>query len=429
MIGIVHKTHPLYLLIEVAVLAVVAFAACFFLSMNKATTETSTIITNVDNFSNAWVFTLPQGHYGVFSVKQIAKMTYKTTQDLDTWPFTVDVFGYFGAESTEDRFIKLNTKARETELYQEIPFFNQNFKNKQDPIFSDVFVARNPLVQSVGVEFQYCVKVDPSLVLGFASLVFLIFLPKNYYIDALIALYFLSFCPFTKQFAALFYAFFASFFIFIIFRQTQKHSISPTKMTDYFIPAGIALAALNALCSVIQFGFDAPFQLSQSPFTILVGMCIVQVVGLVAFSQFNVPIIFSFLGGLCVYLPFVLQIFLPIYYPQIEAVAISDVAAGVMSLIGIYCTIVSESLLERDDIVSEDVMGVIARETSSSSGDFVTIERDDSLKIGKVRRINTVSLVLSAIPPVIGVVAVFIANLAPVQPASFEIRPQNWKTA
>ena len=51
-------------------------------------------------------------------------MTYKTTQDLDTWPFTVDVNGYFGEESTEDRYVKLNTKARETELYKEITFLN-----------------------------------------------------------------------------------------------------------------------------------------------------------------------------------------------------------------------------------------------------------------------------------------------------------------
>ena len=371
MIGIVNKTHPLYLLIEVTALSIVTFAACFFLSMRKSITQTSTPITSVDNFSNAWVFSLPSGLYNAFSVKQTAQVTYSSTKDLDTWPFTVDVDSYFGTESNNDRYVKLNTEPRVTETYQEHVFFEQDFQSKIDPIFSDVFVARNPLVSNMGVLFEYCVPIDPSLIISIASLCLIIFIPKNYYINVLIVLFFLAFSPFTKSYSALLYSIFTSYIIFITYRQTQKHSISPSKLTDLFIPCGIALAVLNVICSFFQFGFQHTFKLSESPFTILVGMCIVQVVGLVAFSQGNIPIILSFCGCFLVYIPYVLQIFLAVYLPPIQAVSIANTAAQTLGFLSLIPIIISESLLERDDVVSEDVMGVIAREnTSSSSGDI-----------------------------------------------------------
>ena len=418
MIPLVQKTHQLYLIIEVSALTVVSLAACIFLSVHSVSTEGNLEVTNLDNFSTKWVFTLPKGFYPAVYIKQTADIKYSSTNEIETWPFNAQINSEFKDDTFEDTFAKMKVEVNGN-IGKPIVFFDKDFASKSDPVFTDRFVTRNPLIEKIKITLKYAVPID-TRILGFFGFVFLAFIPKAIFTDILVVLYALAFLPQTAEYSGAIFALFCGFYVVVMFRHTEKHTISTSKFNNLLNPVAWTTFALFGIYAMIRIGFT-PFQISQAPFVILGGMCIVQITGLIAFSQLNIPIMFDFVGSLCVYLPYVLQIFLPIYFQKIEAAAITRTATSVLGLMGVMCSILSEGMLERDDVVSEDVMGVIARETSSSSGEMVTIERDDSLKIGKVRRINPISLTIVALPCIFGIIAIFIAQLTALSPAEFSL--------
>ena len=110
---------------------------------------------------------------------------------------------------------------------------------------------------------------------------------------------------------------------------------------------------------------------------------------------------------------------MPIYTSLYHAQATSDVISIVWGLHAIMCFVISESLLERDDVVSEDVMGVINIE--SSSGNLVEIEKDEDLKLGKIRSFKISSFIVVALPSIVGLASIFYAQTIPGPTPSFNI--------
>lgn len=415
MIVIIQKTHNFYLLIEIIILALVSLVFCFSLSVNYATTEGEITITNLDNFSSKWVFTLPEKEYTAVSIKQTADIIYNSMEDIESWPFNAQITTTFSDEVIEDTFDKIRVEVND-KIGKPIKFFEKDFIAKKNPVISVMFINRNPLIEKIKVTFQYFVPCDANI-LGYLCLALIVVLPKPRAIT-LIILYFAAFSPITAGAAGLFYALFCGYYVVVMLKHVKSHSISTSRLNKHLNVIGHIVFALFTVYSVFSTGFSS-FKISQSPFVILSGMCIVQIVGLISFSQFNIPIVFDFIGGLCVYIPYVLNVFLPIYYSRIEASSITTISAYVLGMLALMCSILSESSLERDDVVSEDVMGVISKE-ASSSGEIVVMERDESLRIGKVRRINIVSLIIVALPFIFGVVALAFAKFKQLEPATFE---------
>jgi hypothetical protein len=379
-------------------------------------------ITNLDNFSAKWEFKLPEEIYPVLFIKQTADIVYSSVTDIESWPFNANIITEFKDEAIDDTYTKMRIEVNDN-IGKPIVFYKKDFIAKENPVISDRFVTRSPLIEQIKVTFKYEVPISTGI-LGFCGLVFIAILPKAIYTDIIIVLYTLAFSPVTASVSSFFYAIFTGFYVVVMYRHVEKHTVSNSNLNKFLNPTGWVSFALFAIYAFFTLGFT-PFQISSSPCVILVGMCLIQVVGLIAFTQINIPIMFDFIGGLCVYLPYVLQVFLPIYISNSQAVSVSTTGASVLGLLGVMCSILSEGLLERDDIVSEDVMGVIARETSSSSGGMVTIERDDSLKIGKVRRVNPVSLTIVALPCIFGVGSIIISQLQTIDPATFQIIKDN----
>jgi hypothetical protein len=417
MISIVRKTHQYYLIIEIAVLAILSLALCFIFSIEYATTKNDMNITDLENFSLRWVFTLPKKKYTELYIKQTAIITFSSTKDVETWPFTAQIKSRFSDEVIEDTFSKsyLNIKDKNN---TPLVFFDKDFFSKENPVIESKFTTRNPLISKISVIFQYFVP-NRANILGYLALTLIVVNPKAVLTDVLILLYFVAFSPVTADFAGFSYAVFCGFYVIVMFYHAKMHSVPKSKLTDYLHIFGYVLFVLFITYTIYSTGFS-PFQISRAPIVILSGMCTVQIIGLISVSRFNIPIMFDFVGGLCVYIPYVLQVFLPIYYPKVYASSITTLSSSVLGILSVMCSILSESYIYHSDVISEDVMGVIAKE-ASSSGELVPVEREESLWIGKVRKVNPISIIVVALPFFFSFIILFTQQITTIQPATLQI--------
>lgn len=421
MIGIIPKTHPIYLLTIMSGLTAVLVLVCISMPNATSVLQGTVPITNIDNFTNIYTFNTPRAYFQAVMVEQSLVVEYKSVQDIETWPFSIRTNIRSLDEQTSEKYVpeKINVNGL---VSQPIYFQKTEFFNVTNLTIDNIVITRNPNIVKLIFNFAYSVPISiPQGFLAYAALPLLVFCVKSPLLIGLVLLYFLSFSTFTVNQSALFYRFFCGYAIFITFRHTTKHSTKASLLCDVLTPAGLVICVIYSLISLIQLGFHCPFTISSSPIDILCGISIVQIIGLVASNQGNLPIFFDFVGAINTIIPYILQILLPVYISAIRACASSYISASILALHGLMCIIISESLLERDDTVSEGVIGVIAREASSSSGQVVEIERGDGLKISKIRDINIFSIMLCFAPSIFSVILLFLAQFSSIPNAEFLI--------
>ncbi|EAX94843.1 hypothetical protein TVAG_049120 [Trichomonas vaginalis G3] len=391
---------------------------------NFSTTTTNSIpITHIDNFSNTYSFYIPRGYMPAVAVEESLVVQYSSIDDVDTWPFWIRNNMRSEGEHATEKYVPPKFKIT-NKLSEPIYFNRAEYYNVTNVTIDHIVITRNPNIVKLIFTFTYSLPISiPQAILAYASLPFLAFCIKSPLLIPLVLLYFASFSSFTTNQSALFYRLYSAYLIFITFRHTSKHSTIANALCDVLRPAGICICALYSIVSILKLGFQCPFAISTSPVDILCGLSIVQIIGLVAANQSNLPIFLDFIGAISTMIPYVLQLLLPVYISGIRACAASYLSASILSLNGLMAIIMSETLIERDDTVSENVIGVITRETSSSSGDLVAIERDDGLKIMKIRGFNALTLIVALAPTAVSILLLFFAQFGGFPPAEFLVSP------
>ena len=419
MLSILQKTHPLYLLYETAAIAVALFVVCLILPSTQNFIETSTVIQNVDNLSNIFSYDLPQKTYQALRIKISAQLGFSSLSDATTYPFSIRTTFESRDSRDVDKYTpdKLNFTGTDTTIMN---YYNQEFIGETNPSIKSIFITRNPKVNNVKTYFTYETETGiPSTICSYLSLVLLLLIFKSPLLICAVVLYFLAFSPLFQSMSGLFYRLYYMVIIYITFKHTTRHSSQASVLADTLSSMGLATLVIGSSIAFFECHLNTPFDIPHSPMNLFVGLIAAQLVGLIATSQQNIPIFFDLISSITTLLPYFALVVLPIYISQFRSISSTMVMAPVLALHGLMSLIISESLLERDDVVSEVVMGAINRE--SSSGELVEIEKDDSLRIGKIRKIDPASLLLAGAAGLVGFLSIIIAQFMPMPPPTFRI--------
>jgi hypothetical protein len=418
---ILKKTHQYYLFIECLVLSVVLLAAAVAFPTTDTSFETKTEITKVDNLSNLFTFELPEKNYGALNINLSAVIQYKKIDDVSNWALSFRTTLRGEEKQDVQKFLPEDIQYNGNQT-EEIVFFNKHFVNVTTPVIKVSIVARNPSIKGIIMKLVFSsTKNFPVIICAYSAFYYLFFSLKQLKMIIFILLYFVSFAPYTELFHPFLRLQFGAFASYFILSHTAKHSTQVNKLSRALGNLSIVVSVLIAITSAVLCTTKGQESALSSPFALLVGICVIQLPILIASNQANaLPIYFDIIGGICTIAPYFMRYYLPIYLSDFHSAASSEIISVILPLHAIMCFIISDSCLERGQVVSEDLMGVINIE-STSSDYHVEYERSDDLKLGRVRKINFLSIIAVAVPTIVSLFAVVYQQFVSGPQPTFEL--------